>query len=294
MSAKIKAYAALAKGGKLQPFEFDPGPLRDDHVEIKVTYCGICHSDLSMINNEWGITAYPFVPGHEVVGTIAAVGSHVKHLKVGQTVGLGWYSNSCMYCSQCLGGDHNLCPTVEPTIIGRHGGFADRVRCQELWAVPLPEKLALARAGPLFCAGITVFNPMVQFDVKPTQRVGVIGIGGLGHLALQFLNKWGCEVCAFSSSDGKQAEAKKLGAHFTVNSRDPEQLKKVAGSLDYIICCVNVERARAEGPFAFCWRCGIAAQRRAGIFAHRPEGDFRFALGQSRHADQDVGVLFAA
>jgi alcohol/geraniol dehydrogenase (NADP+) len=240
MSAKFKAYAALSKGAKLQPFEFDPGPLRDDHVEIKVAYCGICHSDFSMVQNEWGITNYPFVPGHEVVGTIAAVGPHVKHLKVGQTVGLGWYAASCMLCSECLDGDHNLCPTVEPTIIGRHGGFADRVRCQALWAVPLPDKLDLAKAGPLFCAGITVFNPIVQFNVKPTSRVGVIGIGGLGHLALQFLNKWGCEVCAFTSSEGKQDEAKKLGAHFIVNSRDAEQLKKVAGSFDYIICAVNV------------------------------------------------------
>jgi uncharacterized zinc-type alcohol dehydrogenase-like protein len=240
MSAKIKAYAAPAKGAKLQPFEFDPGPLRDDQVEIKVAYCGICHSDLSMVDNEWGASAYPLVPGHEAVGTITEVGAHVKHLRPGQLAGLGWYSSSCMFCPQCMGGDHNLCRTVESTIIGRHGGFADRVRCQAAWAVPLPEKIDLVKAGPLFCAGITVFNPMVQFGVKATDRVGVIGIGGLGHLALQFLNKWGCEVCAFTSSDGKQAEAKKLGAHLTVNSRDPEQLKKVAGSFDFIISTVNV------------------------------------------------------
>jgi uncharacterized zinc-type alcohol dehydrogenase-like protein len=240
MSAKIKAYAALAKGGPLQPFEFDPGPLRDDQVEIKVAYCGICHSDLSMVDNEWGMSAYPLVPGHEAVGTITAVGAQVKHLRPGQAAGLGWYSNSCMFCPQCMGGNHNLCPTVESTIIGRFGGFADRVRCQAAWAVALPEKIDLAKAGPLFCASITVFNPMVQFGVKATDRVGVIGIGGLGHLALQFLNKWGCEVSAFTSSDSKQAEALKLGAHATVNSRDPEQLKKVAGSLNFVISTVNV------------------------------------------------------
>jgi uncharacterized zinc-type alcohol dehydrogenase-like protein len=239
MSENIKSYAALSKGAKLQPFEFDPGPLGDDQVEIKVAYCGICHSDLSMIENDWGISAYPLVPGHEAVGTIAAVGKQVKHLRPGQTVGLGWYSQSCLYCPQCMGGNHNLCPTVQPTIIGHHGGFADRVRCQAAWAVPLPEKIALAKAGPLFCAGITVFNPMTQFGVKPTDRVGVIGIGGLGHLALQFLNKWGCEVFAFTSSDSKQAEAIKLGAHATVNSRDAAQLKKVAGSLDFVISTVN-------------------------------------------------------
>jgi len=240
MSAKIKAYAAPAKGAKLQPFEFDPGPLRDDQVEIQVAYCGICHSDLSMVDNEWGWSAFPLVPGHEAVGTITEVGSHVKHLRVGQTAGLGWFSHSCMSCPQCMGGDHNLCPTVESTIIGRYGGFADRVRCQAAWAIPLPEKIPAAKAGPLFCAGVTVFNPMAQFGVKATDRVGVIGIGGLGHLALQFLNKWGCEVYAFTSSDAKQAEAIKLGAHATVNSRDPAQLKKVAGSLDFVLSTVNV------------------------------------------------------
>src|SRR5271169_4137948 len=227
MSEKIKCYAAHAKGAKLEPFEFDPGPLRDDQVEIKVAYCGICHSDLSMIDNDFGWSAFPLVPGHEAVGTITAVGDHVKHLRVGQAAGLGWFSGSCMFCPQCMGGNHNLCPTVESTIIGRHGGFANRVRCQAAWAVPLPEKLDAAKAGPLFCAGITVFNPMAQFGVKPTDRVGVIGIGGLGHLALQFLNKWGCEVVAFTSSEAKRQDALKFGAHDTVSSRDSAQMQKL-------------------------------------------------------------------
>lgn len=237
---KIKAYAAPAQGQKLQPFEFDPGPLGDDEVEIKVQFCGVCHSDLSLIDNEWGITAYPEVAGHEVIGAITAVGDHVKHLKTGQVVGLGWFCGSCTVCPQCLSGDHNLCPQGRQTIIHHHGGFADRVRCQALWAIPLSNQISAAKAGPLFCAGITVFNPLVQFGVKPTDRVGVIGIGGLGHLALQFLNKWGCEVFAFTSSDSKQAEAKKLGAHHTVNSRDSAQLQKIAASLDFVISTVNV------------------------------------------------------
>jgi len=240
MSEKIRAYAATTKGGPLQPFEFDPGPLRDDQVEIQVSYCGICHSDLSMLDNEWGFSNYPFVPGHEVVGTIGLVGSHVKHLKVGQRVGLGWYSASCMVCHECMSGDHNLCRQNEQTMIGRHGGFANRVRCQAAWAIPLPEKIEIAKAGPLFCGGITVFNPIVQFGVKATDRVGVVGIGGLGHLALQFLNKWGCEVYAFSSNASKDAEAKQLGAHHVVNSRDADQIKKIAGKLDFIIVAVNV------------------------------------------------------
>lgn len=240
MSNKIKAYAATAKGGKLQPFEFDPGPLGDDDVEIQVRYCGLCHSDFAVLDGDFGPIPFPFVPGHEVVGDITAVGAHVKHLKPGQRVGLGWYSYSCLVCHECMSGDHNLCKQAQVTMIGRYGGFADRVRCQAAWAVPLSEKIPFAKAGPLFCGGITVFNPIVQFDIKATDRVGVVGIGGLGHLALQFLNKWGCEVFAFSSNASKDAEAKKLGAHQVVNSRDPEALKKIAGSLDFIIVTVAV------------------------------------------------------
>lgn len=243
MSDPIKAYAANAKGGALEPFEFDPGPLRGEQVEIAVDYCGLCHSDLSMLDNAWGQSKYPLVPGHEVAGRIVAVGDQAKGLKVGQRVGLGWFSQSCMACSQCLSGDHNLCVTGEQTIVGRHGGFANRVRCHWAWAVPLPDELDAAVAGPLFCGGITVFNPIVQFDVQPTDRVGVIGIGGLGHMALQFLAHWGCEVVAFTSSDSKKDEAIKLGAHRVVNSRDPSQLQKVAGSLNFVLSTVNAPMA---------------------------------------------------
>lgn len=234
------AMAARAPKGALSPFEFDPGVLGDEQVEIKVDYCGICHSDVSMHNNEWGMTQYPFVPGHEVAGTVAAVGKAVKGAKVGDRVGLGWFSASCMACRTCLSGDHNLCATAEQTIVGRHGGFASRVRAHWSWVTQLPAALDAAKAGPLFCGGITVFNPFVQFDVRPTHRVGVVGIGGLGHLALQVANKWGCEVVAFTSSDAKAAEAKSLGAHSTVNSTKDAELAKVKGSLDMILVTANV------------------------------------------------------
>jgi uncharacterized zinc-type alcohol dehydrogenase-like protein len=242
MAEKIFAYAAQKKGDKLAPFEYDPGPLGDAQVEIAVEYCGVCHSDLSMYENEWGMTDYPFVPGHEVVGKISKVGAHVTARKVGERVGLGWFSGSCMSCHQCLSGDNNLCTDQarnEQTIIHRHGGFANRVRAHWVWTQPLPEKLDYKTAGPLFCGGVTVFNPLIQNNVKPTDRVGVIGIGGLGHLALAFANKWGCEVTAFSSSDSKHDEAIKLGAHNVVNTRDSGSLKKIAGSLDFIISTVN-------------------------------------------------------
>jgi alcohol/geraniol dehydrogenase (NADP+) len=240
MSTSIKAYAAHAQGQPLQPYEFDPGPLRDDQIEIKVSYCGVCHSDLSMLDNEWGQSRFPLVPGHEVAGTVIAVGARAKCFKPGDRVGLGWFSESCMSCPQCLSGDLNLCPTYEQTIINRHGGFAERVRCHWAWAVALPKAIDSVKAGPLFCGGITVFNPILQFEVKPTDRVGVIGIGGLGHLALQFLNKWGCEVYAFTSNDAKREEAARLGAHHAVNSRDSAQLAKLASSLDFIVSTVNV------------------------------------------------------
>lgn len=237
----IKAYAAQAPGGTLEPFEYDPGALKDEEVEINVEYCGICHSDLSMLKNDWGITQYPFVPGHEVVGTIAAVGDRVTDFKVGQRVGLGWFSHSCMHCEWCMSGDHNLCLTAEQTIVGRHGGFADKVRAHEEWVTPLPEGIDPAKVGPLFCGGLTVFNPIVQFGVKPTHRVGVIGIGGLGHIALRFLNAWGCDVTAFSSNPSKEAEARELGANHVVNSRDSKALEAVANSFDFILSTVNAD-----------------------------------------------------
>jgi alcohol/geraniol dehydrogenase (NADP+) len=239
MERKIKAYAAREPRGKLEPFEFNAGELRPEQVEIKVSHCGICHSDLSMRDNEWQMTVYPFVPGHEAVGEIVAIGDQVKNLKIGERVGLGWVSESDMTCPQCLSGNQNLCQKAEQTIVGRPGAFADRVRCHWSWAIKLPDAIDASKAGPLFCGGITVFNPMLQFNVKATDKVGVIGIGGLGHLALQFLNKWGCEVTAFTSSTAKADEARLMGAHFILDSRSDSDLGTVAGKFDFIISTVS-------------------------------------------------------
>lgn len=237
----INAYAANQANGKLEPFSYDAGVLGAHDVEIDVQYCGICHSDLSMLDNEWGFTQYPFVGGHEITGTVAAVGAHVKHVQVGQWVGLGWHASYCNTCHECMSGDQNLCTTAQGTIVGRHGGFADKVRANAASVVILPEGVDAASAGPLFCGGITVFNPMVQFDVKPTDSVAVIGIGGLGHMAVQFLHAWGCKVTAFTSSEAKTKEALELGADDTINSRDPAALAAAAGRFDYIISTVNVK-----------------------------------------------------
>ncbi|WP_124950931.1 NADPH-dependent aldehyde reductase Ahr [Sulfuriferula thiophila] len=237
----IKAFAAFEAHGELKPFEYDPGQLKPDEVEIDVLYCGICHSDLSVIDNEWGITEYPVVPGHEVVGTIGQIGAGVKHLKVGQVVGLGWHAGYCNECEPCKTGDNNLCSTAQATIVGHHGGFADKVRAAANSVVPIPEGIDLESAGPLFCGGVTVFNPLVQFDIKPTDKVAVIGIGGLGHMALQFLNGWGCDVTAFTSSEDKKKEALELGAHHTLNSRDAKEIEAAAGRFDMVISTVNVK-----------------------------------------------------
>ena len=226
----IHAYAVKTAGGTLEPFDYNPGPLKDEEVEINVETCGICHSDLSMIQNHWGITQFPLVAGHEVVGVIGAVGSHVSAVKTGQRVGLGWYAGSCMHCESCMSGDHNLCLSAQPTIIGHYGGFADKVRAHQSWVTPLPEGIDPDKAGPLFCGGITVFDPLVQFGISPTDRVGVIGIGGLGHLALQFLHAWGCDVTAFSTSAEKEAEARGFGAKHFVNISDPQVIGSVANS----------------------------------------------------------------
>src|SRR5215471_7222242 len=236
---ELKAYAASRPNGPLEPFSFDPGPLGPEEVEIKVSHCGLCHSDLSMLDNEWGMSQYPFVPGHEVAGTVVALGEAAKGLKLGQRVGLGWYSHSCLACRECLSGEQHLCATGQGTIVGRHGGFADRVRAQWTWARPLPDALDMAKAGPLLCGGITVFSPFLIHDVPSTARVGVIGIGGLGHMAVQFANKWGCEVHAFTTRDSKEAEARRLGAHYVHNTKQDGVLKKLSRSLDLIISTIN-------------------------------------------------------
>ncbi len=236
----IHAYAAKEPKTPLQPFEFEPGELGPDQVEIKVSHCGICHSDLSMLDNEWGMAQFPLVPGHEAVGTVVALGENAKGLKIGQRVGVGWMASSCLSCRECLSGHQNLCATGQGTIVGRHGGFADRLRAQWTWVRPLPDALDLAKAGPLLCGGVTVFTPFLAYDVSPTARVGILGIGGLGHMALQFANKWGCEVHAFTTSDSKEAEARRLGAHAVHNTKREGTLKKLAGSLDLLISTINV------------------------------------------------------
>lgn len=231
----IHAYAAPGPNEALKPFEYDAGDLNPEDVEIDVANCGICYSDVSMLKNEWGMAQFPLVPGHEIVGKVLRTGEGARGIQVGQTVGVGWYSSSCMHCLQCMGGHHNLCAEAQGTIVGRHGGYADKIRAHWSHVFPIPEGMDARNAGPLFCGGITVFNPILQHRIQATGRVGVVGIGGLGHMALQFLNKWGCEVTAFTSTANKADEAKKMGAHHVVNSCDDSELGQVAGKFDMIL-----------------------------------------------------------
>src|SRR5881396_151857 len=234
--------AWVAKAAK-QPMVLetvDLGPLGAEDVEVAVEHCGLCHSDLSVLNNEWGISQYPAILGHEVIGRVTAIGPNAKGLKVGQRVGVGWNSGSCMHCHQCMSGSHHLCPEVQFTIVGHRGGFASHIRSHWAWAIPLPEKLNFAEAGPLLCGGITVFSPLAM-HAKPTDRVGIIGIGGLGHMAVKFAAAYGCEVTAFTSSESKFDEAKGFGANHVVSSKDSAAINARGGSFDLLISTVNVK-----------------------------------------------------
>jgi uncharacterized zinc-type alcohol dehydrogenase-like protein len=235
----IEAWVATSAKQPLQRQEVEAPPLGAEDVEVQVEHCGLCHSDLSVLNDDWGISQYPAVLGHEVIGRITAVGESSRGLRVGQRVGIGWNSGSCLHCAQCRSGKQQLCPEAQATIVGHHGGFASHVRAHWTWTISIPDKLNFVESGPLLCGGITVFNPLAMY-ARPTDHVGIVGIGGLGHMAVKFAAAYGCEVTAFTSSEGKFAEARGFGAHNVVASRDSNAIQKLAGRIDLLIVTVNV------------------------------------------------------
>lgn len=237
----IRAYAAMNAGETLVPYQFDAGELQAHQVEVKVEYCGLCHSDISVIENDWNSSVYPAVPGHEIIGIITQLGSEAKGLKVGQRVGIGWTAESCQHCDPCISGRQVQCTGGKTaTIVGHAGGFADKVRAGWQWVIPLPEDLDPSSAGPLLCGGITVFDPILQHQIQAIHHVAVIGIGGLGHMAIKLLKAWGCEITAFTSSLDKTDELKAMGADHVVNSRDPKAIQAERGKFDLILSTVNV------------------------------------------------------
>ena len=253
--ALIHGLAVHAAGAELLPFRYEPGELKPQEVEIRISHCGVCHSDLHLISNDWGISQYPFIPGNEIIGTVAAIGNEVQTIEIAQRVGVGWQSNSCGQCEWCTQGLENLCPSSEATCVHRHGGYADRVRVNARFVIPIPNALASQNAAPLLCGGITVYSPMRSHNVNPSSRVGIVGIGGLGHMALQFARVFGAEVTAFSSSASKEEEARALGAHHFVNTRESKAMRAVAGTFDFILTTINANQD---------WMAYIQALRPAG------------------------------
>lgn len=281
-----EAYVAEKAGAKLVRKTIEDGPLGAEEVEVTIENCGLCHSDLSVLNNEWNWATYPAVLGHEAIGRITALGSAAKGLKVGQRVGVGWNSGSCMHCRQCMSGSHHLCPEVQPTIVGHRGGFASHVRAHWAWTLPLPENLSAADAGPLLCGGITVFNPIMRF-AKPAQHVGVVGIGGLGHMAVKFAKAYGCEVTAFTSSESKFDEARGFGAHNVVSSRDSASLGKLAGKIDLLLVTVaaKMDWAALMGTLAKSGRMHIVGAQTEPL----PLNVFPMILGQQEVSASPTG-----
>jgi uncharacterized zinc-type alcohol dehydrogenase-like protein len=241
----IDALAALAKGAALEPWSYEPAALGVHDVEIEVSHCGLCHSDIHLIDNGWGRSSYPLVPGHEIVGRIAAAGAAITHLAVGQRVGVGWQRSACLECDLCLAGQENLCRQQQATCMGHHGGLADRIRIDGRFAFALPDDLPSEIAGPLMCGGVTVYSPLRRFGIGATSTVAVVGIGGLGHMALLMARALGADTTAFSTSADKRAEALAMGANDFASSTDPKDIRKHFGRFDLVLSTVH---ARLDWP----------------------------------------------
>ncbi|RDG30944.1 NAD(P)-dependent alcohol dehydrogenase [Streptomyces corynorhini] len=253
----VRAYAVERAGGPVQVHTYDAAPLGPLDVLVAVTHCGVCRTDVGMVDDEWGISAYPVVAGHEAIGVVEALGDGVDRgrLTVGQRVGVGATAGSCFACEWCLSGRQQLCPAKDNTAVrGDGGAFASHVRATDWRHVyPIPDAIASEHAGPLLCAGTTVFAPLVRQGIRPTDRVAVVGIGGLGHLAIQFLAAWGCHVTAVSSTPDKEADARRFGAHAFVATGGATGvptgvptgggtgLAAVANSFDHILSTVSAD-----------------------------------------------------
>ncbi|KAL3838675.1 hypothetical protein ACJIZ3_023266 [Penstemon smallii] len=245
---KACGYAARDTSGTLSPFKFSRRETGEKDVQFKVLYCGVCHSDLHMVKNEWGFTQYPIVPGHEIVGVVTGVGSKVEKFKVGDKVGVGCLVGSCRQCDQCSNDLENYCskqiltysaPYLDGTIT--YGGYSDIMVADEHFVVRWPENFPLDKGAPLLCAGITTYSPLKYFGLdKPGMKVGIVGLGGLGHVGVKFAKAFGTKVTVISTSLSKKKEAiEKLGADEFLVSKDPEQMQAAAGTLDGIIDTVS-------------------------------------------------------
>ena len=210
-------------------------------VDIQIMYCGLCHTDIHMVNNDWGASVFPIVPGHEGVGKVVHVGQKVRNIAVGDMVAVGWIRDSCRSCKNCQRGHDNVClKGYQGTFLGscsQQGCFAKMVRIEEDFAFKLPETIPPQSAGPLLCAGITVYNPLRMY-ASPNSHVGILGLGGLGHMAVKFAQAMGCHITVLSTSESKRKDSlERLGAHRFVNISNAEEMLSAASTLDLIIDC---------------------------------------------------------
>lgn len=244
-----KGYAAQNANDTLAPWNFERRAVGPHDVQIEILYCGVCHSDLAQINNEWFPGIFPMVPGHEIVGRIVKVGDHVKKFKAGDLAGVGTLVNSCGTCSHCAAGLEQYCEEgVTATYnnvdkfrdgMPTYGGYSNTIVTDESFTVLISEKLDLAAAAPLLCAGITTWSPLKHWHIGPGHKVAVLGLGGLGHMAVKFAVALGAEVTILSTSPKKEVDAKRLGAHHFVVTKDPAQTDPVKASFDFIIDTVS-------------------------------------------------------
>ena len=244
MVMNVKGYAALAVKEDLVPHSFVRRDPREDDVVIDILYSGVCHSDIHNAYNDWGGTKYPMVPGHEIIGRVVYVGKSVTKFAVGDLAGVGCMVDSCQHCSACKQGLEQYCEegnTLTYNDIDRHdglptfGGYSDKIVVTEKFVVKVPEGIDLRGAAPLLCAGITTWSPLRHWQVGEGSKVAVVGLGGLGHMAIKLANALGAEVTLFTRSPDKEADARRLGASHVVLSTDPEQMKAAANQFDLII-----------------------------------------------------------
>lgn len=241
-------YAAQDAKTPLAPFSFERREVGPHDVLINIDYCGVCHSDIHQARNEWGFSTYPMVPGHEIVGHVSKVGEHVKKFKVGDTVGVGCFVDSCRTCPSCHEGLEQFCSQgmvqtyngiEHDGVTKTFGGYSKHIVVKEDYVLSISPKLDLAKASPLLCAGITTYSPLRHWKAGPGKKVGVVGLGGLGHMAVKFARAFGAHVVLFTTSENKREDALKLGAHEVVLSKDAAQMEKISDSLDIIIDAVG-------------------------------------------------------
>lgn len=240
MNTQITGYAARALGETLHLYTYTPPRLGENEVRVAVTHCGVCHTDIQAIDDYYGITSFPFVPGHEIVGFVAETGGAVSSLKEGDRVGIGWQGRSCGQCEWCQKGETQLCMKIEDTtVMVPFGGFSSSVVADHRFVYPLPPAMPAEHAAVLMCAGLTVYSALHKHLTSPDLKVAVLGVGGLGHLAIQFAHAFGCQVTALSSSPDKKEQALGFGADQFLIATDRKSMRQVEYAYDLLVCTAN-------------------------------------------------------